>query len=89
MCGRVLASSVAYVGDAQAAQVVIACSHEASHFFLMPRYDALRQVLGEDVGIRILTYHHYVQSLPADPSADISDDAAFAELLALNLANCR
>ena len=56
---------------AQAAQVVIACSHEASHFFLMPRYDALRQVLGEDVGIRILTYHHYVQSLPADPSADI------------------
>ena len=55
----------------QAEQVVIACSHEASHFLIMPRYDALRQVLGEDVGIRILTYHHYVQSLPPEPSADI------------------
>ena len=55
----------------QAEQVVIACSHEASHFLIMPRYDALRQVLGDDVRIRILTYHHYVQSLPPDPSADI------------------
>ena len=54
-----------------AEQVVIACSHEASHFLIMPRYNALRQVLGEDVQIRILTYHHYVQSLPPDPSADI------------------
>ena len=55
----------------KAEQVVIACSHEASHLFIMPRYDALRQVLGEDIRIRILTYHHYIQSLPADPSADI------------------
>ena len=54
-----------------AEQVVIACSHEASHFFIMPRYDALRRALGEDVRIRVLTYHHYIQSLPADPSADI------------------
>ena len=28
-------------------------------------------MLGEDIRIRILTYHHYIQSLPADPSADI------------------
>ena len=55
----------------QAEQVVIACSHEASHFVIMPRYDALRQVLGEDVRIRILTYHHYVRNLPPHPSADI------------------
>ncbi len=54
-----------------AEQVVIACSHEASHFFIMPRYDALRRALGEDVRIRVLTYHHHVRSLPADPSADI------------------
>ena len=52
-------------------QVVIACSHEASHFFLMPRYDALRRALGEDVRIRVLTYHQYLQNLPVDPSADI------------------
>ena len=52
-------------------QVVIACSHEASHFFIMPRYDALRQAVGEEVQIRILTYHHSIQGLPTDPSADI------------------
>ena len=56
---------------AQAEQVVIACSHDASHFLIMPRYNALRQMLGEDVLIRILIYHHSVQSLPSDPSADI------------------
>lgn len=55
----------------QTEQVVIACSHDASHFFIMPRYDALRQVLGEDVRIRIVTYHHSLQGLPPDPSADI------------------
>ena len=55
----------------QAEQVVIACSHEASHFFIMPRYEALRQVLGDEVRIRIVTYHHYVENLPPDPSADI------------------
>ena len=55
----------------QAEQVVIACSHDASHFLIMPRFDALRQVLGEDVQLRILIYHYSVQSLPSDPSADI------------------
>ena len=54
-----------------AGQVVIACSHETSHFLIMPRYSALRRELGEDVRIRILTYHHHVQSLPAEPAADI------------------
>ena len=59
-------------------QVVIACSHEVSHFFLMPRSDALRRTLGEDVRVRIVTYHHSTQGLPTDPSADIrlSWDAA-------------
>ena len=52
-------------------QVVIACSHEASHLMILPRYGDLRRALGEDVQIRILTYHHYVQNLPADPAADI------------------
>ena len=55
----------------QAEQVVIACSHDASHFLIMPRYDALRRVLGENVRVRIVTYHHTSQSLPPDPSADI------------------
>ena len=51
--------------------MVITCSHDASHFLIMPRYDALRQMVGEDVQIRVVIYHHSVQSLPSDPSADI------------------
>ena len=54
-----------------AGQAVIARSHETSHFLIMPRYDSLRRTLGEDVRTRILTYHPYIQSLPAGPSADI------------------
>lgn len=54
-----------------AEQLVIACSHEASHYLIMPRYGALRQVLGDDVRIRVLTYHHFSEILPADPSADV------------------
>ena len=54
-----------------AEQVVIACSHEASHSLVMRRYGALRRALGEHVQIRILTHHHHIRSLPADPAADI------------------
>ena len=56
---------------ASADQVVIACSHETSHFLIMPRYEALRRALGEDVRIRIFAYHHYARHLPAEPTADI------------------
>ena len=55
----------------QTQQVVIACSHDASHFFLMPHYDTLRRLLGNDVRIRILTYHPSIGRLPSDPSVDI------------------
>ena len=56
---------------ASAEQVVIACSHEASHSLIMRRHAALRRALGDDVRIRILTDHHHEQSLPVDPAADI------------------
>ena len=38
------------------AQVVIACAHETSMLFLLPRFDALREALGEEVSVRILTH---------------------------------
>ena len=56
---------------AHAGQVVIACSNEGSHHLIMPRYDTLRRALGEDVRIRVLTYHYHIRTLPPDPSADI------------------
>ena len=52
-------------------QLVIACSHEASHTLIMLRYGALQRALGEHVRIRVLTYHNYIRNLPADPVADI------------------
>ena len=52
-------------------QVVIACSHEASRFYLMPRFDALREALGRQARLRILTYHYDLQSLPLEPVTDV------------------
>ena len=68
----VIRAAVAELAATQSGeQVVIACSHEASHFLLMPRYQSLRQALGEQVGIRILTYHYDRQNLPPGPVADV------------------
>ena len=49
---------VAAANVARTNLLVIACSHETSHFLVMPRFDALRRTLGEHVRIRILTYHY-------------------------------
>ena len=48
-------------GAAAAAQrsgngrVVLACTYEVSHLFVLPRFDALRRVLGENTCVRVLT----------------------------------
>ena len=52
-------------------QVVVACSEDASNFYLMPRYRALQQALGERVGVRILTFQFSATQLPLDPVADV------------------
>lgn len=52
-------------------QVVIACSHEASHCYLMPQFEALQEALGAHVRIRILTYHHHIKDLPSEPAVDV------------------
>ena len=64
------ATEAAGLSDAE--ELIIACSHEASHFFILPRYDALRRALGEDICVHVLTYHHHHrQSLPSNLAADI------------------
>ena len=65
------AAEVAELSDDEQVEVVIACSEEVSHIFMMPRYDALRKVFGERVRIRILTYHYSIQYLPPEPVADL------------------
>ena len=66
---RAAASEIA--GQPDYEQVVIACSHEASHCYLMPQFEALQETLGEHVRIRILTYHYHVEDLPSEPTADV------------------
>ena len=66
----ILRSAAAEVADRPGSeQVVIGCSHEASHFVLLPRYEALREALGEQVMIRVLTYHYEMKNLPREPVA--------------------
>ena len=68
------------------AQVIIACSHDSWQLVCMPRLDALRTALGEDIRVRARLYHRDLDTLQADPNADVvftwyardSGGAAFA-----------
>jgi LysR family glycine cleavage system transcriptional activator len=50
--------------------VTIACTHEISHLYLMPRFEALREALGDEVKIRIVTNEYDDNAL--DPRVDLS-----------------
>ena len=52
-------------------QVVISCSHDISHFLLMPRFRELQLALGERVRIRVLTYQCSPAELPRNLVADV------------------
>ena len=65
------AAEVAELSTDEQGELVIACSDEASHLFLMPRYGALQKALGDRVHIRVLTYQHDIQYLPPVPRADV------------------
>ena len=52
-------------------RVVIACSDDVSHLYLLPRHDELRETLGQGITVRVLTYHHHIRQLPLYPLADV------------------
>lgn len=52
-------------------QIVFACSQETSLLVLLPRYNALCELLGEHVRVRILTYQQDIRYLPTQPVADL------------------
>ncbi len=54
------------------AGVVLACSHDASHLIIMPRYDRLRAAVGETAQIRLLTYQRNAEELVPVGTADIA-----------------
>ena len=67
-----ITSSVAAVSDLSGAKrLVIACSHGTSLLFLMPRFETLRQLLGDDVCVRILTCDYDMLERLTSADADI------------------
>ena len=69
--GSIQAAVSEMAGPSEDEQLVIACSIAASHYFVLPRYGALREALGESTQIRILIFHHDARNLPLDPVADV------------------
>ena len=52
---RIAAGALSAASLAEDRRVIVACGHATSHLFVMPRFDAMRRALGEDVCLRILT----------------------------------
>ena len=64
---------IAEAGDALRENcVIIACSHAASQYIVMPRYGVLCSELGERVGIRVMVYDQDIKYLAPDPVADVT-----------------
>ena len=52
-------------------QITIACTHEISHLYLMPRFEALQNNLGSNMTLRIMTYDYDMLETSLDPRIDI------------------
>jgi LysR family glycine cleavage system transcriptional activator len=57
--------------SAQTDQLTLACTHEISHLYLLPRFEQLQQSLGSDKPIRIMTYEYDTMETSLDPRIDI------------------
>lgn len=81
---RIAAGALSAASLAEDQRVIVACAHATSHLFVMPRFEALRQALGENVCLRILTLDYdMLDRLSADEvdlviaydeAADAADD---------------
>ena len=58
-------------GSAAEDQLTIACTHEISHLFLLPRFDALQHALGTRRRIRVMTYEYEAMATRLDPDIDL------------------
>ena len=52
-------------------EVTLVCTHEVSHLILMPRYSALREAMGRNTDLRILTTEYKLISSAVDTGAHI------------------
>lgn len=52
-------------------RVTLVCSHSVSHLLLMPRYGRLRQALGRDVELRVMTAEYNLVQAAVETGGDI------------------
>lgn len=52
-------------------QLTIACTHEISHLYLMPRFECLQQAIGAEHPIRVMTYEYDTMESALDPRIDL------------------
>lgn len=52
--------------------ITVSCTHEISHLYLMPRFDALQAAVGDDVQIRIVTNEYAENNTSLDPRIDLA-----------------
>ncbi len=52
-------------------QLTIACSHEVSHLFLLPRFEALQRAIGAETPIRVMTYEYDALESMLEPRIDV------------------
>ena len=68
---RIAAGALTAVNIAEDQRVIVACGTGLSHHFVMPRFDALRRAVGEDVCLRILTLDYDMLDRLGDQEVDL------------------
>ncbi|NKB65027.1 MAG: hypothetical protein GKR95_23940 [Gammaproteobacteria bacterium] len=53
-------------------ELTISCTHEISHLYLMPRFESLKEAVGDNVEIRIVTNEYDAIEHMSDPRIDIA-----------------
>lgn len=68
---RIAAGVLSALNVTEDQRVIVACGHATSHQLVMPRFDALRRALGENVCLRILTLDHDMLGYLGNHEADL------------------
>ncbi|WP_282607220.1 LysR family transcriptional regulator [Pelagibius sp. Alg239-R121] len=69
---RIQAAAAVISNWTEGDEITIACTHEISHLFLMPRYEALEAALGREVQIRIMTHEYDTLGLHLESRIDVT-----------------
>lgn len=54
------------------ARITIACAYEVSHLFVMPRLEALQQVVGDEVSVNVTNHDYDRLNMEFDPQVDLA-----------------